>query len=171
MVSFEIPEEEQALRMAENYIRSLCNRNWTNIELEDRIAEASFFFLCAYRSLPINSGHFLAQYKEALAPYMKKLNASSPYRYRHSSLDARTPTRTGSWSLYDQLADSSDESALTVQEFLGSMDELHRSMILDLMEAGMSRKDVAAKYGLSIYCLNKQLKDLGEQYLQEYGAE
>lgn len=43
-------------------IEKICRGRWTNLEMDDRVAEAVLCFICALRSLPINCGHFWEDY-------------------------------------------------------------------------------------------------------------
>ena len=66
--------EEIALRLAMPHIRKICHGKWLNLEPEDRVSEAAYFFVCAFRSIPLGTGNFIPDYEDALVPYMNEHN-------------------------------------------------------------------------------------------------
>ena len=159
--------EEKLLIMAMPHIKKLCYGKWKNLEPEDRVSEALLFFVCAYRSLPINTGHFMSDYVTALTPYMNERNSETPSRYygRAPSLDQKHDDSR--WSLYEVFQGSViDETVLPVASFLGSLPARSQSIIDDLMDEDLSREEIAQKYGLPAYAFNGLLETILDDYIQ-----
>ena len=73
--------EGEIFELALSHIEKICCGKWLNLEPDDRASEASYFFICALRSLHLDSGYFTVDYKTALIPYMDELNRKTPSRY------------------------------------------------------------------------------------------
>lgn len=119
-------QEERAMLLLMPHLKALCHRKWSNLEPEDRLSEAVLFTLCAIRSLPINSGHFIPDLNATLLPHMDKQNRKAPSRFYgcDQSLDCQMATSNGddSWNLYAILTGSEiDESSIMVHSFLNSL--------------------------------------------------
>lgn len=160
--------ETQAFLIAEPYLRKLCQNRWKNLEPEDRMGEASLFFVGALRCLPNNSGHFFDELQAQINPHMDELNRKtpSPYYGTSVSLDCPMSARDGdnTWTMLDFLPGKNiDKSRAEVCSFLKALTELNRNIVLDLIN-GLSKTDTAQKYNLSIYELNKRLEQIGEAY-------
>ncbi len=164
-------KEEEKLILLMPYIKKLCNSRWLNFEPEVREAEALLFCICALRSLPVNSGHFLDDLRDTLVPYMDEKNRMAPPRYygHDCSLDSAIVTNNGKkdWTRYDILhGPELDESRMTVESFITSLPVMQREIIYDLMFGGLSKAAVARKYDLLIYALEKTLLQIGRKYLK-----
>lgn len=88
-------------------LKQLCKKYGSSIEPEDCLAEAQCLFLQAYRSWPIDSGHFLDDFESAFQKYLKANKASLTMNTgkKMLSLDAplRTQTGDGTFTLLDCL--------------------------------------------------------------------
>ena len=168
--------EETMLDLAMPYIKKICRGKWLNLEPEDRIAEAAYFFVCSFRSLPIGTGHFMSDYEKALIPYMDEHNRKAPPRYYgcNQSLDALkfATNGNGTWSLYDILtATEIDETALCVESFLKSLPAKERAIVYDLMIDELPQSTVAHKNKLSDIELSKILNLISFDYQQSHWSE
>lgn len=119
-------KEEQAILLLMPHLKNLCHRKWPNLEPEDRLSEAVLFTLCAIRSLPTNSGHFISDLNATLLPHMDKQNRNTLSRFygRDQSLDCQMATSNGddSWTLYATLTGSEiDESSIMLDSFMDSL--------------------------------------------------
>lgn len=167
--------ESRMVELALPHIKKLCYRKWMNLEWEDRLAEASYFFICATRSFPIDSGHFMKDYSAALIPYMDLLNRKAPPRFYkcEASLDQRMAARNGdsTWSLYEILEDPNlDGSVVFTAAFLRSLPKQQQSILRDWMD-GYTKAEIARKYGLLMAELIKLLLQIGQKYKEEFWLE
>lgn len=167
--------ESRMVELALPHIKKLCYRKWMNLEWEDRVAEASCFFICATRSLPIDSGYFMKDYSTLLPSHMDLLNREAPSRFykREVSLDHKMVTRNGesACSLYEVLEDHNlDESVIFVEAFLKSLPKQQESIARDLMN-GYTKAEIARKYGLLMAELIKLLLQIGQKYKEELWLE
>ena len=168
--------EAKMLDLAMPHIRKICHGKWSNLEPEDRVAEAAYFFVCAFRSIPIGTGHFMSDYEKALTPYMDEHNRKAPPRYycRNRSLDKLMPTKNSddTWSLYDILPGTElDETSFHVTSFLKSLPDKEQAIVNDLMIEGLSKASVARKHKLSGSELAKILNILSYNYQQSHWSE
>lgn len=164
--------ESEIIQSAIPYIKNLCKKKWTNMEPEDRVAEATYYFLCAIRSIPTNTGCFIQDFEKELIPYMDQINSTYPPRFysKMCSLDSLTPTNNGSsqWTLYDSRAGSFlDQSALCVKLFFKSLPPEHRKILYALLMEGLPKSAIARQNGLTVYELKKILHRIAENYLQD----
>lgn len=162
--------ENEILKAALPYIRKICCAKWCNIEPEDRVSEASLFFLCALRSLPLNTGYFLKDFEAALKPYMDDLNRKSNSRYYPGtcSLDKniRDKNNQSSISPYTLIKGGGlDNTRLEVHSFLHSLPIQERCLIYDLMYSDLSRAEAAEKYGLSVTEMDEILLLFGKTFI------
>ena len=161
--------EEQAILLLMPYLKKLCHGRWPNLEPEDRLSEAVLFTLCAIRSLPVNSGHFIPDLNKTLFPYMDEQNCKAPSRFygRDRSLDCQIDTNNGDsgWNLYAVLTGSEiDDSSVMVRSFFRTLPGWQKNLLLDLEEKGLSRSAAAHKYQMSVYTLKKTLRQLWADY-------
>ena len=160
--------EEEIFLAAAPQIRKLCARKWLNMEPEDRVAEASLFFIRALRSLPHDTGRFMKDYIEQLIPYMDQKNRECPSRlYGALSLDEMHPSADGSgaWCRYDAvIGPRTDESAEEVALFLRSLSGRRRMIMQDLLRGGLAKAAIARKYGLTPYMLKQTLQRIWQDY-------
>ena len=164
--------ESEIIQSAIPYIKNLCKRKWTNIEPEDRVAEATYFFLCTLRSIPTNTGCFIQDYEKALIPYMDQINRRYPPRFYGAtcSLDSPMPANNGSsqWTLFDSRVGSFfDQSALCVKLFFKSLPSEHRKILYALLMEGLPKSAIARQNGLTVYELKKLLHQIAKNYLQD----
>lgn len=163
--------EEKIFLAAEPKIRKTCSGRWLNMEPEDRVAEASFFFIRALRSLPHSTGHFMSDYIDLLIPYMDKKNREYPSHYRKIfSLDAPLPSSndSGEWNRYDtNVAPCTDESVEDVKLFLQSLPDWQQMIMHDILYNGLSKSKTAKKHGITLYALTKILLQIGCNYQAE----
>lgn len=165
-------QEEQAMLLLMPHLKNFCHRKWSNLEPEDRLSEAALFTLCAIRSLPINSGHFIPDLNATLSLHMDEQNRKNPSRFYgyEQSLDCQMATNNGddSWNLYAILTGSEiDESSIIVHSFLSSLPDWQKNVLYDLMDKGLSRSAAALKYGMTVYKLEKILMKLWADYQSE----
>ena len=160
-------QEERTILILLPYLKKLCYGKWLNLEPEDRLSEAALFTLCATRSLPLTSGHFIPDLNAAIFPHMKELNRKTPSRFyaQHYSLDRQRATSNGdSWGLRDVLTGSElDDSVIMIRSYLRSLPCWKRELLLDLAE-GLSKSAAARKHQMSVYMLDKTVKQLWEDY-------
>ncbi len=163
--------EEQLLIASDRYLRKLCYGHWCALEPEDRLEEVKIAFLCAYRSFPTNTGHFLDDFETALTPYMKELNRRTRLQ-RFARLSLETPLRTKKDAADCTLvrfcrASQYDESGFYVRQFLSSLSPWQQSILRALLD-GTSKAAIARQHCLSYYQLNCILRGIGERYKHEY---
>lgn len=150
-------------------IKRFCYERWGGFEMEDRVQEAAYFFVCALRSLSLTGGHFWEEYCQGLILYMKKCNASAQSRYfRECSLyrPINNSNDDMSIALVDVLHDSGiDESASVVQAFLNTLEPEDARIVRSLQEK-IPKSCIARKYGLSAYSLNERIERIGMAYIK-----
>ena len=161
--------EEQAMLLLMPHLKNFCHRRWSNLEPEDRLSEAVLFTLCAIRSLPINSGHFISDLNATLLLYMDKQNRKTPSRFYgcDQSLGCQIATSNDddSWNHYAILTGSEiDESSIMLDSFMDSLPHWQKNLLRDLIDEGLSRSAAALKYGMSVYKLEKILMNLWADY-------
>ena len=148
-------------------IRQLCQRRWLNLEYEDRVAEALLFFVEMLRSMPLTTGHFFQDYWDRFSEHMDKLNRKTPSRlFGRFSLDAiiagaENDGVNGYSILHSHL---SDFSRLSVVEFLASLPDNERQMVL-LRMSGYGRKETSRALDMSVYQLEKALGNIRRHYM------
>ena len=163
--------ENEIVGLAMPHIKKLCYGKWFNLELEDRIIEAAYFFICALRNLPIDSGHFMSDYEDALVPYMNEQNRKEPSRYHRCDRSLDDPGNTNNtdkkWTLYDILSGPDiDQTAVDVDSFLNSLPIWQKNILQDRMIYGYTETQVAHKYGFPNNKLKKVLLKIGDIYQQ-----
>lgn len=88
--------EAEILQLMEPYIRSYCERKWTAIEMDDRLAEARYVFLVVLRTRQIPEEQIWAVFQRTLDEYMRPINAAEGwYHFQCISLDAKIRTHSG----------------------------------------------------------------------------
>lgn len=151
-------------------IKQMCYGRWTNLEPEDRQAEAALFFLYMLRRPYLNCRYFWKEYCDALVPHMDHLNRIAPSRYfKECSLDCPINTKDfqGKLTLLDVLGRiDSDESLLYVKEFIKTLNQEDEAIVHDL-EEGLSRASVARKHQISVYALKKRLNKACALYMED----
>lgn len=162
-------QETQAILLLMPYLTKLCQGRWQNLEPEDRLSEAVLFTVCAIRSLPINSGHFITDLNARLVPHMDEQNRQAPSRFygRDRSLDYQISANNcdSSWNLYAILAHpETGYSAVVMRSFLKSLPDWQKNLLCDLQEQGLPKSAAALKYGMSVYKLEKILMKLWADY-------
>ncbi len=166
--------EELLLLNAEKYLRRLCRYRWTNLEMEDRLAEVQIAFLCAYRTFPINTGRFLPDFERALVPYMKEINRRNGRLYcADYSLDAPMPARNDARNCTLSLffaARPYDESKLYVRTYLETLPNWHRRVAYALL-SGDTVYELAARYRMPPERMQRILYSIGNRYRREYGND
>ncbi len=173
----QIVSEEDALKIANPFLQKLCRSNWHFIEYDDRLVELQYLFICAWRQLPTNTGHFLQDFERVSRPYMDKLNRQAGLRYfRHRSMDAALSCEKNSnvtskqpFTLHQILSVSEDISADWVTAFLEELPERDRRILTARLD-GCSKGAIARQYGLNVYQLDRLLESLGQRYASRYGV-
>ena len=160
--------EEEALSLFTTHIEQYCHGRWINMELEDRILEASYVFVQALRSFAWISGHFWQDYLSLLCPYMDALNKQTPsLRYpRTLSLDKEyaSPGNSKGVSLHSTVRGSGiNHQLMELSFFLESLTSADRRMVASLAD-GTPKHRVAAEHGYTIRQLNNHLSNLAKRY-------
>ncbi len=144
------------------------------MEYEDRLSELRLFFICAWRQLPTNTGHFLEDFERLCREHMRKVARSDSFhRYAVLSMDAPLVCKNGAerFPLAEIIAaPEEDETVRDVERFLASLGENERS----LLEARLDRVPKAAlarERKLTLRELDSILHELGHRYLREYRKE
>ena len=165
--------EEQVIEKVTPYLKEMCSHRWLNLELEDRIAEMQYAFLAALRYYPINSGHFMEDFKASAEPYMDELNRRTPSLYYNISLDADMAAKNGAENCNRRCfltARDESESRLYVGMFISSLPKMEQD-ILGALLSGDAKTEIARDHHMTAGQLQVLLKQIGNQYLSEYGRD
>lgn len=144
------------------FIQEHCAGRWRNMEYQDRISEASLIFLEDLRTMPLNTGHFLEEYKADLEVKMGELNRRTPSRrYRFCSLDSLFSGKTGEFFDGYRFISSPmvDLSVIEVKEFLRSLSLQNREIIALLLE-GYSKSEILGKLEMSIDQFEREIEEI-----------
>lgn len=147
MENFAETAEDRIMEAALPFIQEHCTGRWRNMEYQDRISEASLIFLEDLRTMPLNTGHFLEEYKADLKVKMGELNRRKPSRrYRFCSLDSLFSGKTGEFFDGCRFISSPmvDLSVIEVKEFLRSLPVQDREIIALLLD-GYSKSEILDK--------------------------
>ena len=160
--------EEETLSLFIPHIEQYCDGRWMNMELEDRILEASYVFVQALRNFAWISGHFWQDYLSRLCPYMDALNKQTPSpRYpRTLSMDKEyaVPGSSKGTSLHGIVKGSDiNHQLMELSFFLESLPPADRRIVSSLAD-GTPKHHVAAEHGYTIRQLNNHLANLAERY-------
>ncbi len=168
-----VASEESALQLAEPYLLKLCRDHWKYIEFDDRLSELQYLFICAWRQLPTNTGHFLKDFEQAVTPYMDQLNRAAAVRFfKLRSFDGaikNDPSRfePKKFTFHSVIQSKDDHTQAVVDDFLSRQSKRERDILRSLLD-GRSKASIAREHGLSLYRLNRLLEALGNTYLKEY---
>ncbi len=147
----------------------LCESRWRYMRMDEKIAEADYFMLCAIRTPSIGAHNFWNAFVCGFAAHMDKCcRDENRRRFACLSLDARRASkdRNRSWTLLDRLpAASPFESTLAVKEFLSSLPRPTRAILLDLI-ARTPQSQIMRKYGLT----PRELKEVRRKLRTAYSA-
>ncbi len=163
--------EEEALFYVDGFLKKLCQSKWKEIEYEDRLSELRLLFLCAWRKLPTNTGHFLEDFETLCQRHMKEI--AGRYGSRHFgplSLDAPLICQNGAqhFTLSDILsAPEEDETVHDVEAFLNGLNETERYILEGRLE-NVTKHAISRELQLPICEINRILLALGYRYLHEY---
>ena len=144
------------------FIQEHCAGRWRNMEYQDRISEASLIFLEDLRTMPLNTGHFLEEYKADLEVKMGELNRRTPSRrYRFCSLDSLFSGKTGEFFDGYRFISSPmvNLSVIEVKEFLRSLSLQDREIIALLLE-GYSKSEILGKLEMSIDQFEREIEEI-----------
>ncbi len=171
-MSHYMASEEEALQIVQPYLQALCRDHWRYLEYEDRLGEVQYLFVCAWRQLPTNTGHFLRDFEQICYPYMEELNKTACARYfKERSMDSgiicRRKESTPTFNLHQLLAMKEDGTEPQVEEFLSSLAPAEQDILRALLE-GQTRAELARRAGVSSYRLGRMLEALGQRYLEQY---
>ena len=116
--------EAHIMEAAIPWIRKLCFRRWYNLEYQDRVSEACLIFIENLRTMPLNTGHFLEEFRADLEVKMEEINRRTlSIRFGCCSLDAAFSPKTGKtfegYRLIPSM--STDFTKIEVEEFLRSL--------------------------------------------------
>ncbi len=164
--------EDRIVSAALPVIRFLCLGKWLNLEYEDRVSEALLFFIVMLRSMPLTTGHFFKDCWDRVSEYMDRLNRKTPsLRFGHFSLDAPVPGTDGRANGYGVLRSHlSDFSRLSVAEFISSLADDER-LIVSLQMSGYSKQETSRELNMSVYRLEKILRDIRSHYMDWSSGE
>ena len=113
--------ETDVIRLYRPRVVRLCRSRWPYMRIDEKVAEAEYFLLCAIRTPSVRDGQFWDTFLHSFIPYMDQYYRSeSDRKFTFLSLDARLNTKNpdGDWTLLDCLpAAPSFESALVIEEF------------------------------------------------------
>ena len=144
------------------FIQEHCAGRWRNMEYQDRISEASLIFLEDLRTMPLNTGHFLEEYKADLEVKMGELNRRTPSRrYRFCSLDSLFSGKTGeSFDGYRFISSPMvNLSVIEVKEFLKSL-PIRAGEIIVLLLDGYSKSEILEKLNISIGQFEREWEEI-----------
>lgn len=144
------------------FIQEHCAGRWRNMEYQDRISEASLIFLEDLRTMPLNTGHFLEEYKADLEVKMGELNRRTPSRrYRFCSLDSLFSGKTGEFFDGYRFISSpmADLSVIEVKEFLRSLPLQDREIVILLLK-GFDIFEIHDRLNMSIDRFEREIEDI-----------
>lgn len=146
-------------------IRRLCLGKWNNPEYQDRVSEACRIFLEDLRTMPLNTGHFLEEFRADLEVKMGELNRRAPFpRFDHCSLDAAFSSKTGeTFDGYCLIPSTADFSKPEVDEFLQSLPP-GAGRLLSLCMSGHEPSEMAEMFGISISQLEREMEEIRRLY-------
>lgn len=149
-------------------VMHLCEERWPYMRMDEKIAEAEYFLLCAIRTPSVHIGKFWYTFLRSFIPYMDKFYRNeSKNRFFHLSLDAslRTKSQDQNWTLLECLPDTTSfESNLLRKEFLASLSEQSRNVLSELIKKTPSIQ-IMRKYGLTASELKRARQKLQDAYL------
>lgn len=166
MGSFADSAEARIMEAAIPSIQKLCEGRWDKLEYQDRVSEACRIFLEDLRTMPLNTGHFLEEFRADLEVKMGELNQRAPSpRFDHCSLDALFSSKTGeTFEGYCLIpATPTDFTGSEVDEFLSSLSPRSRR-ILTLQMRGHGPSDMAESFGISISQINREMEEIRRLY-------
>lgn len=166
MGSFVDTAEARIMEAAVPAIRKLCEGRWEKLEYQDRVSEACRIFLEALRTMPLNTGRFLEEFRADLEVKMDELNRRAPSpRFDHCSLDAVFSDKTGeTFEGYCLIPSTpTDFTGSEVNEFLLSLPPLARG-ILTLSMRGHEPSELAEMFGISISRIDQEMEEIRRLY-------
>ncbi len=166
MENFAETAEARIMEAAIPSIRRLCLGKWDNLEYQDRVSEACRIFLEDLRTMPLNTGHFLEEFRADLEVKMGELNRRTPsFRFDHYSLDAAFSNKTGeTFDGYCLIPSTpTDLTRSEVDEFLLSLSPLARR-ILTLSMRGHEPSEMAEGFGISISQIDQEMEEIRQLY-------
>ena len=166
MRSFAETAEARIMEAAIPSIQKLCEGRWDRLEYQDRVSEACRIFLEDMRTMPLNTGHFLEEFRADLEVKMGELNRRAPSpRFDHCSLDAVFSSKTGeTFEGYCLIPSTpTDFTRSEVDEFLLSLSPLARR-ILTLRMRGHEPSEMAEMFGISISQIDHEMEEIRRLY-------
>ena len=165
MGSFADTAEARIMEAAIPSIRRLCLGKWNNLEYQDRVSEACQIFLEDLRTMPLNTGRFLEEFRADLEVKMSELNRRTPSpRFDHCSLDAVFSNKTSeTFEGYCLVPSTADLSKPEVDEFLQSLPPRARN-ILTLRMKGHEPSEMAEMFGVSISQIDHEMAEIRRLY-------
>lgn len=166
MGSFADTAEARIMEAAIPSIQRLCEGRWDKLEYQDRVSEACRIFLEDLRTMPLNTGHFLEEFRADLEVKMGELNRRAPSpRFDHCSLDAAFSCKTGeTFDGYCLIPSTpTDFTGSEVDEFLVSLPSGARN-ILTLRMKGHEPSEMAEIFGTSISQIDQEMEEIRRLY-------
>ena len=162
MESFTKTAEARIMEAAIPSIRKHCLGKWYNLEYQDRVSEASLIFLEDLRTMPLNTGHFLEEYKADLRVKMGEINRRTPsLRYSSCSLDSLFSGKTGEFFDGYRFISSpmTDPSVFEVKEFLRSLPIWDMEIVILLLK-GFDRFEIREELNMSIGRFEREMGEI-----------
>lgn len=161
MGSFADTAEARIIEAAIPSIQKLCKGRWDKLEYQDRVSEVCRIFLEDLRTMPLNTGHFLEEFRADLEVKMGELNRRTPsLRFDHCSLDAVFSSKTGeTFEGYCLIPSTADFSRPEVDDFLQSLPLRARKLLL-LRMRGHEPPEMAEMFGVSISQIEREMEEL-----------
>ena len=166
MASFAEVAEARIIEAAIPSIQKLCEGRWDKLEYQDRVSEACRIFLEDLRTMPLNTGHFLEEFRADLEVKMGELNRRAPSpRFDHFSLDAVFSNKTGeTFESYCLIPSTpTDFTRSEVDEFLLNLPPGARK-ILALRMKGYEPSEMAEMFGTSILQIDQEMEEIRRLY-------
>lgn len=158
--------ESRIMEAAIPYIRQICFRKWYNLEYQDRVSEACRIFIEDLRSLPLNTGHFLEDYRADMEEKMREINKRTPsLRYGHCSLDAVFSGKTHEFIDGYRFVSSplTDFSVIFVADFLARLPLRNRRILACLLK-GFKTAEISEMLGISVAVFNREMGKIRQFY-------